>query len=146
MKKLILKLGTLSIILTTCQGGIAETGKDKIVSAVNQFVKASDNRNAANLNKVLHHEFRAMVNRLFGSEDMSIMTKDTYLSLIKEEKIGGDDRKVNILKVDVVNHNAYVKAELHGKEYKFTTYILLAERPKGNWQVVSDMPFIEKVQ
>ena len=73
------------------------------------------------------------------------MTKDLYLNLISKGTIGGDKRKIEILETDIVEHNASVKAILTGNDHRFTTYLMLVENSDGEWKVINDMPYVEKL-
>lgn len=116
-----------------------------IETAVHDFARLGDQQDAKALDQLLHPQFRAVVNRLFGAEEVSLMDKAAYLQLIKDKKIGGDKRGVYILSVDVVNNNATVKARFEGKALRFTTFLSLVKNTDGGWQVIGDMPDIEKV-
>ena len=116
-----------------------------IEQAVRDFSAASDQRSPEKLEMILHPEFRAVVNRLFGSEEVSLMDKATYLQLIKDGKIGGDQRTVHILQLEVVENNATVRAILAGKAMHFTTFLSLVKNADGKWQVISDFPHIQQV-
>lgn len=117
-----------------------------IIEAVEMFAKSADQQNVSKMEKILHKDFRALLNRLFGSKDLSVTNKATYLSLLEAKKIGGDDRKVIINSMDIKGSNAYVQATFHGKKLIFETYLLLVESENGTWQIVNDMPVIEKIE
>jgi len=117
-----------------------------IIEAVEVFAKSADQQNAAKMGKVLHKDFRALVNRLFGSKDLSVTNKETYLSLLETKKIGGDNRTVVINSINIQGANAYVHATFKGEKLIFNTYLLLVENEDGAWQIINDMPVIEKVR
>ncbi len=117
----------------------------KIETVVRAFSSAGDQQDATRLDKILHPQYRAIVNRLFGSPDLSLMDKALYLQLIADKKIGGDTREVFILQTDIEGNTAFVKAILNGKVLRFTTLVSLVKLPDGTWQIISDMPEIEKV-
>lgn len=121
------------------------TDLSNIDEAVRAFARGSDQQDAAGLDKVLHPQFRAVVNRAFGSADVSLMDKAAYLQLIRDKKIGGDTRDVHLVQTDITNNIATVKAIFQGKLLRFTTFVSLVKLPDGTWQVVGDMPDIEKV-
>jgi hypothetical protein len=73
------------------------------------------------------------------------MDKALYLQLIQDKKIGGDAREVTLLQMDLGANVASVKAIFRGKALKFTTFISLLKLENGSWQIVGDMPEIEKV-
>jgi len=117
-----------------------------IIEIVEAFAKSADQQNTAKMGKILHKDFRALINRLFGSEDLSVTNKETYLSLLESKKIGGDNRTVIINSINIQGANAYVHATFKGEKLIFNTYLLLVEREDGVWQIISDMPVIEKVK
>ncbi len=118
---------------------------DRIKTAVRAFSQNADKQNVEGMTSILHKDFRAIVNRLFGSTEVSLMDKEAYLGLLKAGKIGGDDRTVSISEMTVIENNASVKVVLTGKELKFETIMQLVKDASGNWKVISDMPYISKI-
>ena len=144
MKKLFF-VSTFSLFaIATC---FAQKSNDEkaISTAVHHFAANADQQDVKKMAAVLDDNFRAVVNRLFGSKEVSIMDKSLYLQLLKDKKIGGSKRDVTILTMNITNNNAAVKAQLVGKNLLFTTYLLLVKNEEGDWKIVNDMPFIEKV-
>ncbi|MBL4650468.1 MAG: nuclear transport factor 2 family protein [Aureispira sp.] len=117
-----------------------------IIDVVEAFGKSADQQNATKMGKILHKDFRALLNRLFGGKDLSVTNKETYLSLLESKKIGGDNRTVIINSINIQGANAYVHATFKGEKLIFNTYLLLVEKEDGVWQIISDMPVIEKVK
>lgn len=115
-----------------------------IQTAVTNFMHFGDQQDAKALAAILHPEFRTVANRLFGAEEVSLMSKDVYLQLIKDKKIGGDERKLYILEMEVVGNNATVKAVMEGKVLQFTTFLSLVKSTQGDWKIIGDFPHIEK--
>lgn len=116
-----------------------------IADAVRTFSNSGDQQDATKLDAILHPQFRAVVHRLFGAPDISLMGKALYLQLIRDKKIGGDSREVHILDMEITNNIATVKAILQGKALRFTTYISLVKLENGTWQIIGDLPHIEKL-
>jgi Putative lumazine-binding len=144
MKNFILSL--VAMLLTTTISFAQEvTDLAQVEATVRKFCGAGDRQDATSLDKVLHPQFRAVVNRAFGSPELSLMDKPLYLQLMSDKKIGGDTRTVYVLQTDMGTNVATVKAIFLGKTLRFTTYIALVKLPSGEWQIVSDMPEIEKV-
>lgn len=117
---------------------------EQVINAVKEFADAADQRDADRLDKIMHKDYRSVVNRLFGSAEVSIMNKTLYLDLLKKGKIGGDQRSVNINSVNVIGNNAVVNVSLTGKELVFHSFMQLVKAPSGEWLVISDMPDIKK--
>ncbi len=140
-------LFTIIMLMATQLTGFAQTSQDltKINEAVRAFSSAGDRHDVASLEQILHPQFRAVVNRAFGSSEVQLMDKTLYLQLMHDKKIGGDTREVYLLQVDVVNNIATVKALFQGKALRFNTYISLVKLENGDWQIVGDLPDIAKV-
>ena len=125
----------------------AQTGQDltKINETIQAYSLAGDQRDIARLDTILHPQYRSLVHRALGGADLNVMDKVSYLQLMADKKIGGDTRKLHILHVDVNGNVAQVKVILQGSVLKFTTYISLVKMTDDNWQIVGDMPQIEKM-
>jgi hypothetical protein len=117
--------------------------KDKIIQSVKTYIAAGDSRNAAQLDTVLYSNFRAVFNQLLGSNEVKIVSKELYLQLIADGKLGGDSRSVDILAVDIVENNATVKAKLKGETLTFESFYQLI-KVNGSWQLIQDLPFATK--
>lgn len=134
----------LSTVLSAHSFAGGGTGDEKkIEKAVKEFVATADAQDADKMATILDPNFSSLVNRLFGAETTSVTSKEDYVALLREKKIGGDSRKVEILSIDVQGENASVKAIFDGTKLKFTSYLLLAKDKEGVWRVVTDYPAIE---
>ncbi|MBR9919244.1 MAG: nuclear transport factor 2 family protein [Bacteroidetes bacterium] len=140
-----MKIMFLSLTFCMLSGLSSDQRADMAIQTVKDFVNAADARNAAALEKILHPNFRVIANQTFGSKELSTMSKSDYLGLIQARKIGGDERSVEIHSLDIKGPNAIVRASFRGQALIFHTYIQLVESPEGTWQIISDMPFVEKV-
>lgn len=139
---MLFSLISLLSITTSCAQN--QSDQEKVEAAVAKFVASADSQDVQAMTAVLDDHFRAVVNRQLGSDQMMVVNKTDYLSLLEAKKLGGDERDVKILALDINGSNAYVKAELNGMALKFTTYLLLASNGNGTWSVVQDMPTIEE--
>ena len=141
MKTLITILTMTMMINLTTQ---AQTDKAAVEQLINQFAKAGDQRDVAQLRKILHDDFRLAMNRLFGSEKVDLLDKPTYLTMMEEGKLGGDSRTVKILFIDITQNNAAAKVALKGKALTFESYYQLVKNAAGQWQLINDLPFAAK--
>jgi len=144
MKSLFLLMSVFFATTVGLDHAEKDTNTTAVVKAVEQFAKSADQRDVKQMDAIMHSNFRAIVNRLFGSEEVSIMDKALYLDLMKQGKIGGDERNVTIESIHFEGKNALVKATFEGKELMFYTFIQLVQETTGDWKVISDMPNIEK--
>lgn len=117
-----------------------------VSKAVHAFSQSADTKDLKKMETVLHDDFRAIVNQAFESEKVEFMDKSLYLQLLKDGKIGGSKRKVELLSIDMTVNTAIVKAKLSGEQLIFTTFIQVVKNAKGEWKVLSDMPQIEVVK
>jgi ketosteroid isomerase-like protein len=138
------QLGTLLVMIMMSITTFAQTDQTAIEQVINQFAKAGDQRDVAELKILLHDDFRIALNRLFGSEKVELLTKSTYIKLMEDGKLGGDTRVVKILSIDVTQNNASVKVSLKGKDLTFQSYYHLVKNVSGQWQLIHDLPFASK--
>ena len=138
---------SLSFLMLGCFAGSAQNAADlaKIEAVTRLFSAAGDHRDVVQLDRILHPQYRAVANRFLGSPDLTLMDKTSYLQLMKDKKIGGDSREVFILHTDLGHQVATVKAVFQGKILRFTTFISLVKLENGDWQIVGDMPEVEKL-
>ena len=114
-----------------------------IKDVVNQFQQAVATRDVQSLETLLHPDFRVMANRFRGGEGMTLLPRETYLGMMKAEKIGGTAYDVQVLNVSVHDHTA--AAEVHFSspaEANMHLYLLLAQDSNDRWQIISDLPVI----
>jgi ketosteroid isomerase-like protein len=138
------QLAALAIMVIMSVPALAQTDKASIEQVVNQFAKAGDQRDVTQLKTLLHDEFRVAMNRLFGGETVVLLTKAAYIKMMEDGKLGGDDRTVQILSVDITQNNAAVKVALKGKALTFQSYYHLVKNVEGQWQIINDLPFASK--
>lgn len=141
-----LSVAGFSMLEITWHTRTADIASAQVKTAIEDFVKAGDSRNAGQLDIILNDNFRVVANRLMGSTTVSVMPKDQYLTLIREGKLGGDSRTIEILSLEVVNNNAAAHVRLKGKSMIFDTFYHLLQSPDGRWQLVQDLPFVTKNQ
>ena len=144
MKSLFLIMSVFFTTNSSLNTAEEDTNMAAVIKAVEQFTKSADKRDVKQMDAIMHSNFRAIVNRLFGSEEVSIMDKALYLDLLKKGKIGGDNRKITVESIHFEGSNALVKATLEGEELIFYTFIQLVQETSGDWKIISDMPNIEK--
>ncbi len=141
MNKSIISIFTI-LIMASCNKVNTDKG---IESVVLSYVKAGDERDINVLKKSLHVNYRALANRVFESEELQVLSRETYLSLIEKGTIGGDSRRVDIHSIDISGNNAMVKATFTGNDHIFHTYMLLVRDTDDQWSIVSDLPEVVKL-
>jgi ketosteroid isomerase-like protein len=113
-----------------------------IKKTVSTFSKAGDQNDVEALDKCLDSHYRIVMNQLFGSKELSVMTREVYMEKIGSKAFGGDEREVIFHEVLVNGNTACVKATLKGKKATFTSFFTLAKNAAGDWLLLSDVPVI----
>ena len=130
-------------ILMITIGSIAQSKDHKAINrTITAFSKAGDNNDYNKLNDYLDDNYRIVMNRLFGSKEVSIMPKSVYLEKIKSKEFGGDKRKLYIEDPIINGATAVVKVTFNGKKMKTVSLITLVKNQNGQWKLVSDVPIV----
>jgi ketosteroid isomerase-like protein len=139
MKTTIL-IGLLGLAASTI--GIAQTSEaDAVKNVITAFSKAGDKNDADELAKLLDDNHRLVMNRLFGSKEVSIMTKSVYVEKVRTKEFGGDTRVLTIENVVVNGTAASAKVTFKGKN-TVIGLLQLIKNEKGEWKLVSDIPIV----
>jgi hypothetical protein len=136
-------LGILTIVLGTV-GCAQKTKNDVLKTTITAFALAADQSDTIAFNKLLDNNFRIVMNRAFGSKEVSIVPKAIYLQKIASKEWGGTPRVVTIHAIDQNGTTAYAKVTLKGQKMTFTSLLILIEDVNGNWKVIEDCPVIAK--
>ncbi|MFT0156934.1 nuclear transport factor 2 family protein [Tenacibaculum ascidiaceicola] len=117
--------------------------KNQIKETVMSIEKAAANRNNKQLKEFLHKDYRVIANRFKGSENTVIISKETYLQMMKDEKIGGTSYNINFNDVKTLGHTAIVdvlySSETASDMHKF---LVLIQDKNNKWKIVSDIPIV----
>jgi len=130
-------LSLLAIITTQLN-----SDQQKVKNVATQFSQYADQQDVTAMSSILNEQYHTYLNRLMGGTQVKTLDKTTYLQMLKDKKIGGDDRKVTIESIDISGNNASVKIRMEGKKLNFASYLLLAKAESGDWQIVADMPSV----
>lgn len=135
------------IIMTTLfmHESKAQSDKQQVLQVVESFVEFADKQDSSSMSTILHKDYRAIVHRLFGSQETTFMNKSSYLQMLGAKKIGGDKRDVKINYHEVHKNNASVSATFTGTKSVFTSYLFLVKTSDDNWLIISDLPYIESI-
>lgn len=138
------------ILMMSCYCLVHQNTPPKDIMVVSDlvyaFAQSADARDVDRIDTILHKEFRAIVNQAFNSTELQVIDKGTYLDLMRKEVLGGDERTVTILSIDMEDNNAIIKAKFTGKALIFTTFIQAVKDATGTWHIISDMPVIQKIE
>lgn len=140
MRKLIL-IGVLimGIVSTSCS---QSSEVKEIKSTIIAFAQAGDKNDADALNNYLDDNFRVVMNQLFGSTEVSILSKSIYIDKIRKKEFGGDKRKLVFDTIMLNGNTASVKVTMKGSKMTLISLINLVKDKDGNWKIVSDLPIV----
>jgi ketosteroid isomerase-like protein len=139
MKTTIL-IGLLGLAATV---GFSQTTEiDAVKKVITAFSLAGDKNDAIELANYLDDNHRLVMNRLFGSKEVSIMTKAVYVEKVRTKEYGGDNRALTIENVVINGTAASAKVIFKGKKNTVIALIQLIKNEKGDWKLVSDIPII----
>jgi hypothetical protein len=119
------------------------TTTEKIERAITNFVKGGDNSDVDLLDKVLHNDFRVTNNGFMGSPGVTIISRQKYLSNIKEGIFGGLPR---IMSIEIIDHSqtiAMVKLRLESSENYFVSYNSLVLDTDNEWKLINNLAVVE---
>ncbi|TGM31384.1 nuclear transport factor 2 family protein [Leptospira levettii] len=120
-----------------------ENTKESLEKVFKTFISNIDARDVSSLEKTFHDQFTDYVS-VSGMEDMLVSNKEKYLQSLKDGKLGGVERKVQINSIDLVDNFGVVKANLQSKVMNFRTqYSFLWNQ--GDWKVIHALVSAEKI-
>ncbi|MEQ9098936.1 MAG: nuclear transport factor 2 family protein [Imperialibacter sp.] len=127
-----------TMVFSIAQG--QETGVEEVKKTVMQFATAADYQDPIILEEVLDTNFRVVMNRLFGSDGVTIMPREVYLAKIKNKEFGGDKREVTISNVTINGNTANALVSFKSNKMTFVSTLLLVLTREGKWKLVADLP------
>ena len=87
----------------------------QIKDRVKLFAQAIENRDVNQLDELLHNDFRVIANQYPTADQLSLIPKQVYLSLMKSGKIGGAKYNVQFDQVSVEGHSATAIVKFQGE-------------------------------
>ena len=116
------------------------------VTAVRQTIlsmaKAADQSNATELDQYLDTNYRVVMNQLFGSTEVSILSKAVYLEKIRNREFGGDTREISIDHVVINGNSASAQVTFAGAKLTFVSLITLIKDQGGQWKLIGEIPTV----
>ncbi|WP_162128256.1 nuclear transport factor 2 family protein [Flavobacterium phycosphaerae] len=116
---------------------------DKIIQTITDFVKGGDHSDTVLLDKVLHKDFRVTNNGFMGTNGVTIIDKQQYLSNIREGIFGGLPRTMTIENIDETKTIATVKLRLESAENNFVSYNSLVLDTDNEWKIINNLAVVE---
>lgn len=129
----LLGLCLLAVYLWGC-GGTSQHQK-AIVEAIQKFSKGADTRDVQKIQRVLHEKSHQY---FLAKGNLMNITQKAYLALLKEKKIGGEERALKIESIDVTGTIASAKVTMVSNKLRFDNYMTLM-RIGARWKIVSNV-------
>ncbi len=157
MKKVNLKSVILvtSLALTFASYGCESKNEMKIIEEMNNnevseaqkvlinYLKAGDESNVKVLNELTHTYYRVIFKDVSKNE-VSEISRDSYLDLIEKKVFGGKPRAVEILNSDITeDHIARFKVKTSSDAGEFVSDFTLVKE-QNKWYVLQDLIFMKK--
>lgn len=139
------KIKLIAIVCLLFSGMVSNAQKSEIKNiekTISEFSKAGDENDAEKLASYLDDNYRIVMNRMFGSKEVSVMTKSVYLEKIKSKEYGGDKRVLTFDNIVINGTTASAKVTFKGTKMTFVSLIVLIQEPDGNWKLISDNPIV----
>ncbi|WP_298474374.1 nuclear transport factor 2 family protein [uncultured Maribacter sp.] len=138
MKKL--RILSLLLLLLTFSCTAQTSEKTSITETITAYSDAGDTNNTNALDKLLDSNYRVVMNRLFGSKSVRVISKSEYLKKIKSKEWGGDSRLLTIENIAINGTTASAKVTFKGKKATISSILILIQEEKGNWKLINDTP------
>ncbi len=114
----------------------------EIKKTISSFSMAGDKNDVVVLDKYLDKNYRVIMNRLFGSDEVTVLSKTIYLDKIRTKEFGGDQRKLTFSEIVVNGSTATAKVIFEGSKMTFTSLLTLLKDSAGDWKLVCDIPVV----
>lgn len=118
------------------------SAENSIEKTIQNYSIAGDKYDTDLLDSYLDPNFRIIMNRLFGSDEVLVMSKADYLQKIKSKDFGGDSRKIQIESITMNGTTACAKVSFVGSKMTFVSILSLIKDSEGKWKLISDLPVV----
>ncbi|HKJ80386.1 MAG TPA: nuclear transport factor 2 family protein [Ignavibacteriaceae bacterium] len=138
----ILFLGFVFTMSSMAMNKLSDKDMASVKKAVQEFVKNTDTRNVKGLEKTIS-ERSTFVNTNAITNKTSEYNYDEYLSAIRNGKVGGWERQLEILNIDSHGNTAIAKVACKDPRMTSTGFVTLMK--EGNdWKIISGAFYLDK--
>ena len=130
------------LIMGVLVSNLEASAESEIKEKINQFVKAGDEQEPSSLEGILHPDYRITF-AFPGETKVTILSREMYLQMLKDKKLGGTKRSIKIEEVTIRGNTALVRAKLESEVMRFSIFFSFINVGEG-WKLISDLPFAEK--
>jgi Putative lumazine-binding len=117
---------------------IAQDEKKFAEQTIIQFVKGTASQDVYNMHYLLHEDFHALIPEI----DNATVSKSEYMKMLSWKKLGGEEKEVEIVSLDLALNTAAAKVKIMGKNGFVEAYYHLSMDTNGSWQLLHVLPFV----
>jgi ketosteroid isomerase-like protein len=114
---------------------LAQADQHAITQVIHHYADATASRDAATISRLFHDDFRVIA---LTEEGPRVLDKSQYLTLLKDEKIGGVARTLAIKHINVQDKTAHANVSLTSEKAVFHDQLHLIQTPEG-WQIINNL-------
>lgn len=144
MKNLII-IFFIPICFITCKAQSQNNMQNEIKEVIIAVENAAAKRDTQKLSELLHNEYRVIANRFKGTKNATIISKEIYLKMMTDQKIGGTSYNIVFNDIKISDHTAMVDIlYLSNTTSNMHKYLVLIQDENNNWKIVSDIPVVKE--
>lgn len=112
---------------------------EPIKAAIQTYADGGATRNIDQIATVLNPEFRVVLNRFRGNPGTMMLTRDAYLEMMRDGKIGGTTYELEFIHLNVYKHTADAEVWYRSEKADIHNFFWLVQNEQNTWQLVSTM-------
>jgi hypothetical protein len=128
-------MNIIGVLIMTLFASTAVHANEEVLKTLQAYAQGTEQQNVELLDANFHPQFRVVAKTEDG---LRVIEKAAYLGLIKDKKIGGQPRELNITSLNVENGIAQVQLVLTGESSTFHDHLELINAD-GHWQIVHNL-------
>jgi Putative lumazine-binding len=137
----VLLLSVLFVSSSLAESKLSDKDMSAVKKTVQDYVKFLDTSNANGMENIIS-ENSTFVQVIGVTNKTSEFNSSDYLSAIKNKKVGGWERQLDILDVDAVGNTAFAKIQAKDPRMTSTGFVTLLKE-NNNWKVVCATFYME---
>lgn len=121
---------------------LAQADQSAITQVINHYADATASRDATSIDQLFHSDFRVIA---LTADGPRVLDKQQYIALLKDEKIGGVPRALEVKHIDVQDKTAHAKISLTSEQVVFHDQLHLIQAPQG-WQIINNLTEVTPIK
>jgi len=122
----------MSLLSTVATNAGAQTLDKDVLQVLNDYALGTERHDVALLEKAFHKEFRVVA---MTKDGLRVINRESYLELIKAQKIGGHKRQLHIESTLESEKIMQISLTLSGEKAVFHDHLQLIKQDE-NWQII----------